>query len=243
MRFDTHLPKKAVPQPVVTKVSQVPGSKIVDIDYRVSDADSTTVTTALAAFIDGTVNWEKLVVPKTFTSVVTGTLGSAVPTGTSLRVSWNAALDMPGKNFATLSFRALAKDERPEIGVHFVTIPADVTNTTALKISNNPISEADLWDLWLWLLAKGDSRVTVSGNTVALTDAGKAYILGSPLPTGGNNNVNLVHDGGSSTMQGRAFACKLINCRPITGAEQTRASAGRFNLGGVNYNSVINLAP
>jgi hypothetical protein len=243
MRFDLHLPAKAIPQPVVTKVSQVPGSSIVDIDYRVSDADSATVNTALAAFIDGNVRWDKLVIPKTFTSVVTGSLGSGVPAGNKLRVSWDASKDMPGQNFATLSFRALAKDERPEIGVHFVTIPADAANPAALKISNNPISEQDLWDLWLWLLAKGDSRVTLSGNTVALTDAGKTFISGAPLPTGGNNKANLVHDGSTSTMQGRAFACKLINCRPATGPEQTRAQAGRFNLGGVNYNSVISLAP
>lgn len=239
MRFDSHMPTKALPQGIVTMVSQVPGSKIVDIDFRVSDTDSASVTTALAAFIDGTTSWDKLVIPKTFTSATSGMLGAGVLSGGSYRVSWDAALDMPGKNFATLSFRIMAKDLRPEIGVHYVTIPADSTNPSPLKISNKQMQENDLWDLWLWLLATGDSRVAVSGSTVVLTSAGQSFISGAPMPTGGTSNATVAHNGSVSTMQGRAFACKLLGCRPVTAAEVTRANAGRYNLIGVDYNSVV----
>lgn len=239
MRFDSHIPTKALPQAVVTKVSQVPGSKIVDIDFKVSDTDNASVTTALAAFTDGTVSWDKLVIPKTFTSATSGILGAGVLSGGTYRVKWDAALDMPGKNFATLSFRIMAKDQRPEIGVHYVTIPADATNPVALKISNRQLGESDLWDLWLWLLATGDSRVAVSGNSVVLTAAGQSFISGAPAPTAGTSAVNVAHNGSSSTIQGRAFACKLLGCRPATAAEVTRANAGRYNLIGVDHNSVV----
>jgi hypothetical protein len=239
MRFESHIPNKAVPQPVVTRVSQVPGSKIVDVDFAVADPDSTTLTTALAAFIDGVTSWDKLVVPRTFTTVTSGVLGAGVPSGGTYRVSWDAAVDMPGKNFATLSFRVLAKDDRPEIGVHYVTIPPDSVNTAPLKISIKQMQEDDLWDLWLWLLAKGDSRVAISGNTVTLTAVGQAYVAGAPLPSAGPSVPNVVHNGSSSTVQGRAFACKLLGCRPVTAAEVTRAQAGRYNLIGLDHNSVV----
>jgi hypothetical protein len=239
MRFDSHIPTKALPQAVVTNVSQVPGSKIVDIDFKVSDTDSASVTTALVAFTDGTASWDKLVIPKTFTSATSGMLGAGVLSGGTYRVNWDAALDMPGKNFATLAFRIMAKDQRPEIGVHYVTIPTDATNPVALKISNKQMQENDLWDLWLWLLATGDSRVAVSGNTVVLTAAGQSFITGAPLPTSGTSSTTQAHNGSVSTIQGRAFACKLLGCRPATAAEVTRAKAGRYNLIGVDHNSVV----
>ena len=240
MRFESHRPTKAVPQPVVSKISQLPGSKIVDIDYKVADSDTPSLTTALVAFTDGGKSWQQLVIPKTFTGATSGRLGAGVLAGGTYRVNWDAAVDLPGKNFATLSFRILAKDERPEIGVHYVTIPADSTNAAPLKISIKQMQEDDLWDLWLWLLATGDSRVALAGNTVALTAAGQAYIAGAPAPTAGPSApANLAHNGSSSTVQGRAFACKLIGCRPATAAEVTRARAGRYNLIGLDHNSVV----
>lgn len=239
MRFDAHIPTKAVPQPVITKISQVPGSKIVDIDYKVADTDTDSVTTALAAFVDGVKSWQKLVVPRTFVGATNGRLGTGVRTGATNRVSWDAAVDMPGQNFATLSFQVVASDGRPGIGVHYVTIPADSTNPYPLKISIKQMPEDDLWDLWLWLLTTGDPRVAVSGNTVVLTAAGQAYVSGAPVPTAGPSTANVAHNGSSSTVQGRAFACKLLGCRPATAVEVTRAKAGRYNLIGVDHNSVV----
>jgi hypothetical protein len=239
MRFDAHIPTKAVPQPVITNISQVPGSKIVDIDYKVADADTGSVTTALAAFVDGVKSWQKLVVPRAFVGATNGRLGTGVLTGVTNRVSWDAAVDMPGKNFATMSFQVVASDGRPGIGVHYVTIPADSTNPYPLKISIKQMPEDDLWDLWLWLLTTGDPRVAVSGNTVVLTAAGQAYVSGAPVPTAGPSTANVAHNGSSSTVQGRAFACKLLGCRPATAVEVTRAKAGRYNLIGVDHNSVV----
>jgi len=182
---------------------------------------------------------------------------------------------MPGTNFASLSFGVIARDGRPEIGVHYVTIPAE-TSAAAFKISSKPVQENDLSDLWMWLLARGDSRVAVSGNKVVLTAAGQLYISGAPLPNyssgtplqngplslGSSSIVTyysyypgqepavatpfingVAHDGTSTTVQGRALAYKLMNCRPVSAAEKARAQAGRFNLTSVNDNSVVSLVP
>ncbi len=313
MRFDNHVPTKAVPQPMVFNVSQVAGTQVVDIDFRVTDTDSPLVETALVGFVDGTRAWNKLVLPKTFTTPVAGVLGPVVATGAMKRASWNAGADLPGQSFASLSFEVLAKDDRPEMGVHLVTLPSDAQNPTALKLSNKPIDEESLTDLWLWLLAKGDPRVEVIGNTVALTAQGQTFLAGAATPisgtapasstaagtmaiTVGSPNVvvastalfktgmrvtgtgipanttvvsitnpttfvmsanatststtatltiawDAVHNGTVTTTAGRAFAYKLMNWRPVTAAEKTRATAGKFNLSSVTDNSVVSLQP
>lgn len=243
MRFDVHKPVTALPQPVILSVSQPNGSQTVDIDYRVNDVDSPTVETALMGFIGGTRSFAKLVVPKTFVDSTAGKLGPGVATGGTIRVSWNAPADLSGQSFTNLAFEVIAKDDRAEVGVHYVTLPADSTYPQPLKISNKPVQEDDLADLWYWLLAKGDSRVALSGGSVALTAAGQSYVSGAPTPLTGTNLANIAHNGTVSTLQGRAFAYKLMNCRPVTAAEKTRAAAGKFNLNSVTDNSVVNLLP
>jgi hypothetical protein len=243
MRFDVHKPVKALPQPVILKVSQVPGSTVVDVDYTVTDTDSATVETQMVAFTGGTRSLSALVLPRTFPSGKTGVLGAGVPTGMPLRVSWDAAADIPGLNFTTLAFEVIAKDDRELVGAHYVTIPEDATNPTPLKISNSPVQEADLFDLWLWLLAQGDTRVSLSAAKVALTSTGQAYISGLPPVLSGTSLATTAHDGSATTRQGRQFAYKLMNARAITAAEKTRAAAGNFKLGSISDFSIISLAP
>ncbi len=241
MRFDMHKPIKSIPQPVVLGASQPAGSQTVDIDYQVSDSDSASVSAAIMAFVGGTRSFSRLVVPKTFTSSTTGKLGAGVPTGVPHRVSWNAPADLAGQTFANLAFEVIAKDDRSELGVHYVVIPPDANNPTSLRISNKPVQEDDLADVWYWLLASGDSRVSLSGGSVALTVAGQSYVSGAPTPLTGTNVANVAHNGTVSTLQGRAFVYKMVNCRPVTAAEKTRALAGKYNLNSVSDNSVVSL--
>ncbi len=314
MRFEPHLPKTVVPTPVVTNVSQQSGSAVVEVEFRVRDTDSPTVETALVGFVDGTRSWQNLVVPRTYVAPVTGILGTVTPDGTARKVRWDAGADMPGLSFATMTFEVLAKDERPEIGVHLVSVPSDAQNPAVLKISNRQIEEESLTDLWLWLLAKGDPRVFVVGNSVALTAVGETFVSGAPLPISGpapnsgsgsvsglsttsgsptvtvsstialragvsisgsgipanatvasvvsatqftmsanasttvatgslNYSGRMVHNGSASTTLGRAFAYKVMNWRPVTAAEKTRATSGKYNITSVGDNSIVPLVP
>jgi hypothetical protein len=243
-RFGSYVPRKILPLPQVTNVSQPPNAPVVDIDYRVMDRDSPTVSTGLVAFIGGTRSWQYLVVPKTFTSGTLGLLGAGVPTGTgTLRVTWNAAADMPGKTTENLAIEALAKDDRPELGVRFVTIPADASNPQPLKVSSRAVQENDLWDVYLWMLSQQDPRIAVSGNTVTFTTSGQSYIAGAPLPIIGGTSATVVHNGTVATRQGRALVYKMMNFRPITQTEITRVQSGSYNISEVTGNSVVPLAP
>ena len=243
MRFDVYKPSKPLPQPVILKVSQQPGKTVVDIDYQVNAPGTASVETAIAAFKGGTRSWDNLVIPKTFSGSTAGVLGTNVPTGTKLRVSWDAAPDMLGQNFASMAFEVLAKDDRNLVGVHYAVIPANATNPAPLKISNKPIADNDLWDMFLWLLLKGDSRLSISMTKIMLTTAGQTYISGAPPLLSGTSVANTVHNGSWFTTQGRQFAYKYLNCRPVTAAEKTRVNAGNFGLGSVSDNSVISLDP
>jgi hypothetical protein len=189
----------------------------------------------------GTRSFSKLVVPKTFTASTAGKLGAGVPTGVPHRVSWNAPADLVGQTFANLAFEVIAKDDRSELGVHYVVIPPDANNPAPLRISNKPVQDNDLADVWYWLLASGDPRVALSGGSVALTSAGQTYVSGAPTPLTGTNVANVAHNGTVSTLQGRAFVYKMVNCRPVTAAEKTRALAGKYNLNSVTDNSVVSL--
>jgi streptogramin lyase len=192
-----------------------------------------------------------------------GVLGAGIQTGTVNTVSWDVAKDLPGLNFANLSFEVLAKDDRPEIGAHFVTIPGDAFSNSDLNVSNNPVSEASLSDLWAWLLANRDPRIAISGNTVIFTQAGLDYVADATHiydASDSDKTTKVVHTGGTggadggwsytssywgtTTNRGRAFACKLLNYRPITASELTRANSGRFNLPTpATHFSVVNLNP
>ena len=190
-----------------------------------------------------------------------GVLGEGIQTGTVNTVSWDVSKDLPGLNFANLSFEVLAKDARPEIGAHFVTIPGDSGNASDLNVSNNPVSEASLSDLWVWLLANRDPRIAIVGNTVVFTQVGLNYVADATHiydASDSDKTTNVVHTGGSggadggwtsgswggTTNRGRAFAYKLLNYRPVTASEVTRANSGRFNLPTpATHFSVVNLNP
>ncbi|MEI6873124.1 MAG: SUMF1/EgtB/PvdO family nonheme iron enzyme, partial [Verrucomicrobiota bacterium] len=152
--------------------------------------------------------------------------------------SWNLRADLPGTPTANMTFAVLAKDERPLIGVHFVTIPASGTYS-ALTVSNKPVGEEDLRDFYLWLLAKKDPRVTRSGSNVVMTAEGQTFATGIPAPYNGNYGAaNVLHDGTSATVMGVAFAAKAIGVRPITPQEYNRISGGSY-VSSVAANSVV----
>jgi len=162
-----------------------------------------------------------------------------LPPAPVVRASWNLAADLPGTPYANMAFEVLARDDRSLVGAHFVTIPADGTNPQPLVVSNRPVQESDLFDFWLWLLAKNDPRVTRQGNTVIMTPSGQTFATNIPSPFNGNYGADKVlHDGNSTTVMGFAFACKALGYRPVTPQEFDRVNAGQF-VSSVGYNSVV----
>jgi hypothetical protein len=115
--------------------------------------------------VDGGNDLSKVIVPKTFVGDTTGKLGQNVPTGQNHTVTWNAGADWSA-SFGELEMAVLAKDDRDLLNLHFLTLPATDSNSTELKINRSPITDADLLNVWYWLIATGHTGISHGGSTV-----------------------------------------------------------------------------
>ena len=158
-----------IPLPETLNVSQRSGTNYLDVTYRVNDADSATVQTALLGFVDGGNDLSKVIVPKTFVGNTVGKLGQNVPTGQSHTVTWNAGADW-SVGFGELEMAVLAKDDRDLLNLHFLTLPPTDSNSTELKINRSPITNNDLLNVWYWLLATDSSYHKVGSGIFATSD-------------------------------------------------------------------------
>ena len=156
---------KEIPFPEVLSVAQRPGTNYLDLTYRINDADSPNVKAALLGFVDGGNDLSKVIVPKTFVGDVTGKLDDNVTTGQTHTVTWNAGADW-NIGFGELEVAVLAQDDRDLLNLHFLNLPATDGNSTQLKISRSPVTDADLLKLWYWLLARGHSGIELTGGIV-----------------------------------------------------------------------------
>ena len=98
-----------IPQPLVTQVSQRNGEALLDIDYRVTDADSSTVETAALAFLNGGNDLNAVVRMSTFLEGTDANVGSGVEANVVKRLTWDMATDW-SVDFAQIQVEVLAKD-------------------------------------------------------------------------------------------------------------------------------------
>jgi sugar lactone lactonase YvrE len=161
-------PSNAIPLPAILSQGRRPGSSLVDVEYRVKDADDATVQTAALAFKNGG-NSLSDVIPITSLAEGTGNkLGSNISTGQTHRFTWNVAGDW-NTDFAEVQLEVLAKDNRGLINLDFLRIPAGGDNPE-LKISRSPVNDNDFLSVWYWLLATGDPDVRLDNGQVLPLD-------------------------------------------------------------------------
>ena len=158
------LPSKEMALPEIVSVAQRPGTHYLDVSYRIHDLDSPQASARLLAFKNGGTGFDSLIVPETFVGSVMGKLDDNVTTGQIHTITWNAGADW-NASYGEVELEVLAKDENNLLNLHFLNLPATDGNSTQLKISRSPVTDADLIDLWYWLLASGsnDLNVTDSG--------------------------------------------------------------------------------
>ena len=222
---DYSLVRNGIPHPSIIRAVQRAGTTLIDIDYRVVDADSPTVQVAMLAFVDGGNSLGSLVKMSTFAEGTQANLGPGIPTNTDRRVTWNVATDWP-VGFVNLQFEILAKDERGLLPFHFITVPVNGVNP-AFTMSHQPVTDADLLSLWYWLIATNDSAIS--------------FVNGQVKGVGGAFDGQVLATGSSTTAAGRNFLFQRLNLRIPTSAEITRAQSGRYGFGSVSANSVVKL--
>ena len=220
---DLPLTPNSIPHPVVIAVQQRAATTYLDIDYKVTDADSPTVQVAALAFTGGTNSLNALIKLNTFVESTGTNIGLNIPANVQKRITWNAAADW-SVDFGQVQIEILAKDERGLLPFHWITLPANGSDPV-LTVSANPIADSDLLSLWYWLLATNDSAVRLQSGTV--------------YGVGGNYDGIALASGISTASAGRQFLCERLGVRAITAPELTRAQAGNYNFNSLSTNSVV----
>lgn len=201
-------PHNSIPLPAVTGVRQRPNAPVVDIDYRVTDIDDETMTTAMLVFTNTTQTLANCLRTHTLIEGTEVNLGTNIAANATHRLTWNAGADW---NTSLASFRVaiLAKDSRQKLlDIHYLDLPAEY-GMPALRISRSPLIESDFAQVWWWLLATGDSGIRLT--------SGKVY------GDGGDYDGTQLWDGTTTSASGRAYLYAKMGLREVTAAELTWA--------------------
>ena len=184
-RTETPTTNNAIPLPVVLASSQRSGQKLLDLDYRVKDDDSATVTTAVVAFNAGLNTLDDLILVKNFAESTGVNIGTNIATGVTKRLTWDIAKDW-GSDFGQLQMEILAKDSRDLLNLDFIQMPA-VSSDPLLKISRTPLNDSDFLSVWYWLLANNDPGIKLTYGKVFPTNTATTFTY-----TGANGQPGLV---------------------------------------------------
>ena len=167
----------AIPLPRIVSVAQVPETTLVNITYRVDDADDASVTVGILASMTDDDGQTSRLPLATLVNDTAANLGTAVPTNTELTVTWDAGVDW-GAAFGDVSFDIYVNDGRPLLGFHMLTLPLPDGDLT---ISRSPVNDLELKEAvyYLWATNQG-VRLDANQQLVGQGGVFEGVQLGSP---------------------------------------------------------------
>lgn len=213
----------ALPLPEVIKVQQRPASTLLDIDFKVNDADSATVDVAALAFVDGGGSLNDILRLATLVEGTDVNVGPGQAANVPKRITWNAAADW-SSSFGEVQIEVLARDARSLLGTHWITVPAS-GGVPSFQASAKPVEDADLLSIWFWLVAKGDAEI--------------ALVNGEVKGVGGTYDGQVLASDVSTTPAGRDFLYQRIGVRAITNEELTSIQSGNYGFSSSDANTVV----
>lgn len=192
-------------------------SNLVEIQYRVEDADSPTVAVRGMVMLDNGAAPHVAAFLAPMTSFVEGTaanMGASITPGAAMKnVVWNAEADL-GQTTHNIYLRFMAKDEQSPLSLHFVTIPAE-GGSPPFKMSRYAgFGHPGMLDgLWLWLLAGGEVR------------RGTGADIDKVVGVSGSFDAQVLTDGygANLTDTGKQFLMQYLGVRAATDDEKRRA--------------------
>jgi hypothetical protein len=167
MREQWAPPRNAIPMPTIVDKKQRPNSPLVDIDYMVTDADDTNVTTAMLIFTNSSVtpSLASCIRNPTFVEGTATNLGPGIAANEVRRLTWNAGADW-SVNLGQYRLAILARDRRPRLlDIHYINLLAE-HGMPSLKISRSPLNPNDFMQVWWWLLGTNDVGISLSSNRI-----------------------------------------------------------------------------
>lgn len=197
-------PRNAIPMPALLQQNQRPNSSMVDIDYRVADADDTNVITAVLVFRNGNQAISNCLRNLTLVEGTATNLGAGIAANEPHRITWDAGMDW-GVSLGNYRVAILAKDSRTNLlDIHYLRLPAG-NGLPALTISRSPLNSNDYMQVWWWLLATNDTTIGNSSNQI--------------VGVGGSYNGIELCNGNFTTPAGRNFIHARMNVREATPTE------------------------
>jgi hypothetical protein len=206
------------------KSAQRSGTRLTDIHFRILDEDSPDVAVGILAFEDGQDQFDKIIIPQSFVEGTSWSLGQMVATGERIEVAWDTAADW-NSTYGYLQVEILAKDNRSLLPFHWITVPA-VDEQPEFRMSRGPLANADLYPVWLWLIASGSPDVVLQD--------GRVFGV-----SGQYEGLALTDTNRGTTASGRSFMLQKLGVRAATATEITQASSGRFGFTGIGAQSVV----
>lgn len=151
----------------IEQVTQRAGYPYLDIDFRAnSDNGATNAQVAMCAFLGGNIAFTNLIPMRTFIDNTGTNLGSSVKLSSGLkRVTWNMAADWSA-NTGNLQVQAFAQKGPYYLSFNWLTIPAGGGVSNSFQICSTPVSNDDLKQVWMFLVASGDPGVALSNGAV-----------------------------------------------------------------------------
>ncbi|MGB0409547.1 MAG: BACON domain-containing protein [Opitutales bacterium] len=167
----------AIPLPKILSVEQRPDTTLVDISYRVDDADDDSVTVGILASMTDDQGQTSRLPLATLVEDTAANLGAGVPTNTDVTVTWDAGVDW-GAAYGDVSFDIYVNDGRPLLGFHMLTLPLPDGDLT---ISRSPVNDLEFKEALDYLWATGQGlRLDADGQLVGQGDLFEGVLLGSP---------------------------------------------------------------
>ena len=141
----------SVPEPVIHRIAQRPGTNILELDFEVIDTDDDNVTVGILAYCGS----DKLV-PQAWVNGTGSKIGTPIATNTVHSMEWDVKQDW-NTSTGDIKFEILCQDgsrDKP-VDLHFLNLPFEDGNMT---ISRSLLKDSDFVNYAKYLLATGQAQ-------------------------------------------------------------------------------------
>jgi hypothetical protein len=161
------------PEPQILSAAMRDGSTIMDIVYRVDDADDASVKVRALAFVDGVRSFANVLRPSSFVEGTEVHLGDSIATGTEHSLAWDVGADWE-VDLGEVKFEILCQDDRGLLAFEWTTIPA-AEDEPEVTVSKNAPSDTELLDAFFWQYASGDPDLTLTDGVLSGSPNGSVF--------------------------------------------------------------------
>ena len=163
----------APPVPTIVSAAMREGTTLMDIVYRVDDADDAVVSAYPLAFVDGVRSFDNVIRPATFEEDTAAHCGAAVAANTNHTLVWNVAADW-NVELGQLKFEIICKDSRGLLSFDWLTIPA-TAGSAETTISQNAPASNEVLNALFWLYAGGDPGLELADGVLSASAANEMF--------------------------------------------------------------------